>query len=72
MFSSLSKNEKAFLVEAIKADCRADARSALETRLLRHAELKSRYAQEGLAEQIRFGSQNGQVLVKIGQTRVVT
>jgi len=66
MFSTLSKNEKEFLIEAIEADCRADARSALETRLLRHAELQSKYSKEGLAEQIRFGSENGQVLVKIG------
>ena len=35
MFQSLSKNEKDFLFNAISADCRADARFAKETRLLR-------------------------------------
>ena len=37
MFQNLSKNEREFLIEAIKLDCRADARNAKETRLIRQA-----------------------------------
>ena len=37
MFQTLSKNEREFLVEAINLDCRADARTAKETRLIRQA-----------------------------------
>jgi len=62
------------LFEAISLDCRADARSAKETRLLRQADLVKKYGQEsfGFVEQIRFGRENGQVMVRIGQTKVIT
>lgn len=75
MFQSLSKNEKEFLVEAIKLDCRVDARACKETRLLRSAELAakgSKSKQGMIVDQIRFGSENGQVLLKMGQTKVIT
>lgn len=62
------------MFEAISLDCRADARSAKETRLLRQADLVKKYGQEsfGFVEQIRFGRENGQVMVRIGQTKVIT
>ena len=37
MFQTLSKNERDFLLEAISLNCRADARTAKETRLIRQA-----------------------------------
>ena len=37
MFVSLSNNERQFMMQAIQAGVRADARTALETRLLRAA-----------------------------------
>jgi hypothetical protein len=64
------------LIEAIKLDCRVDARSAKETRLLRSAELAAKGSKSKqshvLVDQVRFGSENGQVLVKLGQTKVLT
>ena len=64
MFSVLSKNEREFLQEAMKADCRADARSWNETRLLRANELALKDGKKSAV--ITFGEENGQVLVQIG------
>lgn len=61
MFSVLSKNEREFLQESIKADCRADARTWNETRLLRQSELAHKDARA--VPVIAFGEENGQVLV---------
>lgn len=53
------------MLEAINADCRIDARKRNETRLLRdHANSKP--------DLIKFGQENGQCMVCIGQTKVVT
>lgn len=71
MFQTVSTNEREFLYEAIKADCRVDARTANETRLLRQAYLNAKNQECG-NEQIRFGSENGQVMVKVGHTKVIT
>jgi hypothetical protein len=77
MFLSLTKNERLFLNTAISAGVRADARTALETRLLRSAHI-AKINNPGEVEtlggfnSIRFGQENGQVMVKLGQTKVVT
>ena len=42
MFQTLSKNERDFLLQAINLDCRSDARSAKETRLIRQAQFEQR------------------------------
>jgi exosome complex component RRP45 len=49
---------------------RADARTDLETRLLRSAHLTS--LDSDSFDALRFGQENGQVLVKLGQTKVIT
>ena len=76
MFDCLSKNEREFLVEAIRCDCRQDARTSTETRLLRQAQFEKHAggsrSEPWHVDQIRFGSENGQAMVRIGQTRVVT
>ena len=41
MFQTLSTNERDFLLEAINLDCRADARTAKETRLIRQAQFEN-------------------------------
>ena len=38
MFQNLSVNERAFMLEAILGDCRVDARTRNEARLLREVE----------------------------------
>lgn len=38
MFQNLSVNERAFMLEAIKGDCRVDARTRQEARLMRDVE----------------------------------
>lgn len=70
MFSVLSKNEREFLQEAIKADCRADARMWNETRLLRQSDLAQK--DNKATPVVSFGEENGQVLVQVGQTKVLT
>lgn len=55
MFQTLSINERDFLREAIKSDFRVDARGRLAPR---HTE-------------VRFGSGNGQALLKLGRTHVL-
>ena len=57
MFHNLSVNERAFMIEAIRGDCRIDARTRQEARLLRSAE------QATNTDQIRFGQENGQCIV---------
>ena len=57
MFQPLSVNERAFMLEAIKANCRIDARTCSESRLLKQQTEKHR---------IRFGVENGQCCVQIG------
>lgn len=54
MFQTLSINERDFLKEAIKSDFRVDARGR---HAHRHVDL-------------RFGSANGQAILKIGRTQV--
>jgi exosome complex RNA-binding protein Rrp42 (RNase PH superfamily) len=54
MFQTLSINERDFLREAIKSDFRVDARGRLAARHL----------------DVRFGSANGQALLKLGRTNV--
>lgn len=66
MFQNLSVNERAFMLEAMRADCRTDARTRTESRLLRD------YEQGVHNSQIRFGEENGQALVQIGQTKAIT
>ena len=73
MFQTLSKNEREFLVEAINLDCRADARTAKETRLVRQAQFEAcRSSAPWQVDQIRFGEENGQVMLRMGQTKVIT
>ena len=73
MFQTLSKSEQEFLVEAINLDCRADARTAKETRLIRHAQFENhRRDAPWQVDQIKFGEENGQVLLRLGQTKIVT
>lgn len=57
MFHNLSVNERAFMIEAIRGDCRIDARTRQEARLLRSVE------QATATDQIRFGQENGQCIV---------
>ena len=57
MFHNLSVNERAFMIEAIRGDCRIDARTRQEARLLRDV------AQGVNSDQIRFGLENGQCIV---------
>jgi len=67
MFQTLSKNEQQFLVEAINLDCRADARTAKETRLIRQAHFENiRRDAPWQVDQIHFGEENGQVLLRLG------
>jgi exosome complex RNA-binding protein Rrp42 (RNase PH superfamily) len=70
MFQTLSTNERKFLLTAIEAGVRADARTSLETRLLRSAHLAS--LDDSAVDSLRFGQENGQVIVKLGQTKVLT
>jgi exosome complex component RRP45 len=56
MFQTLSINERDFLKEAIKTDFRVDARGRLA---FRHLDL-------------RFGTSNGQALLKLGRTQIST
>jgi len=73
MFQTLSKNERDFLVEAIRLDCRADARNAKETRLIRQAQFENhRRDAPWQVDQIKFGDENGQVLLRMGQTKILT
>ena len=73
MFQTLSKNEQAFLVEAINLDCRADARTAKETRLIRQAQFENqRRDAPWQVDQIKFGDENGQVMLRVGQTKIIT
>lgn len=59
MFHNLSINERAFMIEAIRGDCRIDARTRQEARLLRAASAE----QATVTDQIRFGQENGQCIV---------
>jgi len=65
MFQPLSLNERAFMMEAIKANCRIDARTCIESRLLKRNSQTEK-------QRIRFGVENGQCCVQIGQTKVIT
>lgn len=56
MFSSFSQNEKDFLEQAIRSNFRVDARNLNDHR---HIE-------------IRFGNENGQALLKMGRTHILT
>jgi len=58
MFHNLSVNERAFMIEAIRGDCRIDARTRQEARLLRGS-----VEQATATDQIRFGLENGQCIV---------
>lgn len=73
MFQTLSKNERDFLLEAIKLNCRADARTAKETRLIRQAQFEGHHKDAPWQiDQIKFGQENGQVLLRMGQTKIIT
>ena len=73
MFQTLSTNERDFLLEAINLDCRADARTAKETRLIRQAQFENhRRDAPWQVDQIRFGEENGQVMLRLGQTKIVS
>ena len=54
------------MLEAIGADCRIDSRTRLESRIL-HALDQGTYAQN-----IKFGHENGQAMVQLGHTKVIT
>ena len=56
MYQSLSINERDFIKEAIKSDFRVDARGR---QAFRHLD-------------IRFGTSNGQAMLKLGRTQVAT
>jgi exosome complex component RRP45 len=54
------------MLEAIRADCRVDARTRTESRLLRDT-------QHGVStDQVKFGAENGQCLIQLGHTKVIT
>ena len=55
------------MLEAMQADCRVDARTRSEPRMLREIELGGKWE-----DCVRFGQENGQCLLKVGQTKVVT
>jgi exosome complex component RRP45 len=53
------------MLEAIRANCRIDARTCTESRLLKDNLQTEKH-------RIRFGVENGQCCVQIGQTKVIT
>lgn len=56
MFSSLSINEKEFLIQAIKGKFRVDTRGLFDYRPI----------------DVRFGEENGQVFLKMGRTQILS
>ena len=56
MFSTISVNERDFILDALKADCRVGGRSLHDWRSC----------------EIKYGEKNGQVLLKLGKTHVLT
>ena len=62
MFSTLSLNERDFIVEALKQKCRVSGRSAEE---MRDISIKFANYKDG-------SSKNGQVIVNYGRTKILT
>ena len=56
MFNPISVNERDFIKEALESDFRVGGRSALDLRGL----------------EVKFGKKNGQLLLKLGRTAVLT